>query len=155
MGYPINRRNSNGLTALAEAANLGQADLLRVLLENGANPYITDNKGECAVSFALRNGNKLLLEDIVKYAGTKRDISGEGILHYAARIADQATVNTLLSMGLDEYSMSATSILRIRSLMKKFDTKDLKELANEACFVSETAEENEKLVNDLMKKINK
>ena len=61
----------------------------------------------------------------------------------------------LLSMGLDEYSMSATSILRIRSLMKKFDTKDLKELANEACFVSETAEENEKLVNDLMKKINK
>lgn len=102
MGYPINRRNSNGLTALAEAANLGQADLLRVLLENGANPYITDNKGECAVSFALRNGNKLLLEDIVKYAGTKRDISGEGILHYAARIADQATVNTLLSMGLDK-----------------------------------------------------
>ena len=61
----------------------------------------------------------------------------------------------LLSMGLDEYSMSATSILRIRSLMKKFDTKDLKELANEACFVSETAEENEKLVNDLMKKIDK
>jgi phosphotransferase system enzyme I (PtsI) len=58
-------------------------------------------------------------------------------------------------MGLDEYSMSATSILRIRSLMKNFDTKDLKELANEACFVSETAEENEKLVNDLMKKINK
>ena len=61
----------------------------------------------------------------------------------------------LLSMGLDEYSMSATSILRIRSLMKKLDTKDLKELANEACFVSETAEENEKLVEDLMKKINK
>ena len=68
---------------------------------------------------------------------------------------DNTMFPILLSMGLDEYSMSATSILRIRSLMKKFDTKDLKELANEACFVSETAEENEKLVNDLMKKINK
>ena len=68
---------------------------------------------------------------------------------------DNTMFPILLSMGLDEYSMSATSILRIRSLMKNFDTKDLKELANEACFVSETAEENEKLVNDLMKKINK
>lgn len=68
---------------------------------------------------------------------------------------DNTMFPILLSMGLDEYSMSATSILRIRSLMKKLDTKDLKELANEACFVSETAEENEKLVEDLMKKINK
>ena len=41
----------------------------------------------------------------------------------------------LLSMGLDEYSMSATSILRIRSLMKKINTEDIKELANKACFV--------------------
>ncbi|RMC24945.1 MULTISPECIES: phosphoenolpyruvate--protein phosphotransferase [unclassified Lactobacillus] len=61
----------------------------------------------------------------------------------------------LLSMGLDEYSMSATSILRIRSLMKKLNTEDIKELANKACYVSETAEENEKLVNDLMKEVNK
>ena len=61
----------------------------------------------------------------------------------------------LLSMGLDEYSMSATSILRIRSLMKKLNTADIKELANEACYVSETAEDNEKLVNNLMKKLNK
>jgi len=60
----------------------------------------------------------------------------------------------LLSMGLDEYSMSATSILRIRSLMKKLNTEDIKELANTACFISETAEENEKLVDDLMKKFN-
>lgn len=102
MGYPINRRNSDGLTALAEAANSGQAELLRVLLENGADPYITDNKGECAVSFALSSGSSLLLEDIVTYAGDRRDISGEGILHYAARIADAETVNTLLSMGLDK-----------------------------------------------------
>lgn len=59
----------------------------------------------------------------------------------------------LLSMGLDEYSMSATSILRIRSLMKKLNTEDIKDLANQACFVSETAEDNEKLVNDLMSKL--
>ena len=60
----------------------------------------------------------------------------------------------LLSMGLDEYSMSASSILRIRSLMKKINTEDIKELANKACFVSETADENKKLVEETMKKLN-
>lgn len=60
----------------------------------------------------------------------------------------------LLSMGLDEYSMSATSILRIRSLMEKINTEDIKELANKACFVSETADENKKLVEETMKKLN-
>lgn len=59
----------------------------------------------------------------------------------------------LLSMGLDEYSMSATSILRIRSLMKKINTEDIKELANEACDVSETYEENKKLVEKTMEKL--
>ncbi|WP_297817266.1 phosphoenolpyruvate--protein phosphotransferase [uncultured Lactobacillus sp.] len=59
----------------------------------------------------------------------------------------------LLSMGLDEYSMSATSILRIRSLMKQINTEDIKELANKACYVSETYEENEKLVQETMKKL--
>ena len=62
--------------------------------------------------------------------------------------------NTMFPMGLDEYSMSATSILRIRSLMKKINTEDIKELANKACFVSETADENKKLVEETMKKLN-
>lgn len=68
---------------------------------------------------------------------------------------DEIMFPILLSMGLDEYSMSATSILRIRSLMKKLNTADLKELANQACFVSETADDNEKLVKDFMAKLEK
>lgn len=61
----------------------------------------------------------------------------------------------LLAMGLDEYSMSATSILRIRDEMKKIDTADLKGLVEKAINVSETNEDNIKLVNELMAKINK
>ncbi|MDF7672325.1 phosphoenolpyruvate--protein phosphotransferase [Lactobacillus sp. ESL0701] len=68
---------------------------------------------------------------------------------------DSTMFPILLSMGLDEYSMSATSILRIRSLMKKLNTEDLKELANKACYISETAEENEQLVADLMNQVDK
>ncbi|MDF7683678.1 phosphoenolpyruvate--protein phosphotransferase [Lactobacillus sp. ESL0679] len=68
---------------------------------------------------------------------------------------DSTMFPILLSMGLDEYSMSATSILRIRSLMREFNTEDIKELANKACYISETAEENEQLVADLMNKVDK
>ena len=38
--------------------------------------------------------------------------------------------------------------------MKKINTEDIKELANEACYVSETNEQNEKLVEETMAKLN-
>lgn len=43
---------------------------------------------------------------------------------------DQTAVPLLVGMGLDEFSMSATSILRTRSLMKKLDTAKMEEYAN-------------------------
>ena len=45
---------------------------------------------------------------------------------------DQTAVPLLVGMGLDEFSMSATSILRTRSLMKKLDTAKMEEYANRA-----------------------
>jgi ankyrin repeat protein len=42
-----------------------------------------------------------ILDEIVKLAGNKTDYQGEGILHYAARIADAKTVQKLLEKGLD------------------------------------------------------
>lgn len=61
----------------------------------------------------------------------------------------------LLAMGLDEYSMSATSILRIRSEMKKINTADLAGLADKAINESQTNADNEKLVADFMSKYSK
>ena len=37
-----------------------------------------------------------------------------------------------MGMGLDEFSMSATSILKTRSLMKRLDTTKMAELADRA-----------------------
>ena len=45
---------------------------------------------------------------------------------------DQIAVPLLLGLGLDEFSMSATSILKTRSLIKKLDSKEMKELADKA-----------------------
>ena len=54
---------------------------------------------------------------------------------------DQTAVPLLVGMGLDEFSMSATSILRTRSLMKKLDTAKMEEYANRALTECATMEE--------------
>ena len=53
----------------------------------------------------------------------------------------QTAVPLLVGMGLDEFSMSATSILRTRSLMKKLDTAKMEEYANRALTECSTMEE--------------
>jgi phosphotransferase system enzyme I (PtsI) len=61
---------------------------------------------------------------------------------------DQTAVPLLVGMGLDEFSMSATSILKTRSLMKRLDTEKMKELANKALNETDTMEEVVALVNE-------
>jgi len=59
---------------------------------------------------------------------------------------DQMAVPLLVGMGLDEFSMSATSILKTRSLMKKLDTAQMQELAEKALNDAETMQEVVSLV---------
>lgn len=54
---------------------------------------------------------------------------------------DQTAVPLLVGMGLDEFSMSATSILKTRSLMKRLDTAKMAELADRALKECDTMEE--------------
>jgi phosphotransferase system enzyme I (PtsI) len=59
---------------------------------------------------------------------------------------DQTAIPLLIGLGLDEFSMSASSILPARSLISKLTVSDMKQLANEALTKS-TAEEVVELVN--------
>ncbi|MBT2732850.1 phosphoenolpyruvate--protein phosphotransferase [Carnobacterium sp. ISL-102] len=64
---------------------------------------------------------------------------------------DQTAVPLLLGLGLDEFSMSASSILKTRSLMKRLDTKKMTELADKAINDCDTADEVVKLVETYTK----
>ncbi|MBO1102058.1 phosphoenolpyruvate--protein phosphotransferase [Enterococcus hirae] len=64
---------------------------------------------------------------------------------------DQTAVPLLVGMGLDEFSMSATSILKTRSLMKRLDTTKMAELADRALKEFDTMEEVVELVNEYVK----
>jgi phosphotransferase system enzyme I (PtsI) len=61
---------------------------------------------------------------------------------------DQMAVPLLMGIGLDEFSMSATSILKTRSLMKRLDTTKMQELANRALKDCDTMEEVVALVEE-------
>lgn len=64
---------------------------------------------------------------------------------------DQTAVPLLMGMGLDEFSMSATSVLKTRSLMKRLSTTDMQELADRALKECDTLEEVFELVEQYVK----
>ena len=64
---------------------------------------------------------------------------------------DQTAVPLLMGLGLDEFSMSASSILKTRSLMKRLDTTKMAELADKAINDCDTAEEVVALVESYTK----
>ena len=59
---------------------------------------------------------------------------------------DRLALPLLMGMGLDEYSMSATSILRTRSMMRKLDINECQKLYQEAVTKCETAGQVRELV---------
>ncbi len=65
---------------------------------------------------------------------------------------DQTAVPLLMGIGLDEFSMSATSILKTRSLMKTLDTSKMKELADRALTECDTMEEVLELMQEYVTK---
>lgn len=64
---------------------------------------------------------------------------------------DQMAVPLLLGMGLDEFSMSPTSVLQTRSLISKLDSKEMAALADKAINECSTAEEVVELVEAAVK----
>lgn len=64
---------------------------------------------------------------------------------------DQTAVPLLVGMGLDEFSMSATSILQTRALMKKLDTIRMQEMTQKALTECATMEEVVSLVGEYTK----
>lgn len=66
-------------------------------------------------------------------------------------VSDQTAVPLLVGMGLDEFSMSATSVLKTRSLMKRLSTTDMQELAKRALEDCDTMEEVVELIEQYVK----
>lgn len=108
------------------------------------------DRGNEHVSYLYQPYNPSILR-LVKHVIDSAHAEGKWAGMCGEAAGDPIMVPLLLGMGLDEYSMSATSVLKVRSLMKKLSTEDMKALVDKAINESETNDDNKKLVEEFTK----
>ncbi|KRO16700.1 phosphoenolpyruvate--protein phosphotransferase [Lacticaseibacillus saniviri] len=103
------------------------------------------DRGNEHVSYLYQPYNPSILR-LVKHVIDSAHKEGKWAGMCGEAAGDPIMVPILLGMGLDEYSMSATSVLKIRSLMKRLSTADMAKLADQALNESISNDENLALV---------
>ena len=107
------------------------------------------DRGNEHVSYLYQPYNPSLLR-LIKQVIDTAHAEGKWAGMCGEMAGDQIAVPILMGLGLDEFSMSATSMLQTRSLMKRLNTAEVKTLADKALEL-ETNEEVQKLVEDSRK----
>jgi len=103
------------------------------------------DRGNERVSYLYQPYNPSLLR-LIKHVIDAAHANGR-IAGMCGEVAgDQVAVPLLMGLGLDEFSMSSTSVLKTRSLMKKIDTTKMAALADKALNECVTNEEVKELV---------
>lgn len=92
----INHNSGNG-TALAAAALKGNVQMVKLLLENKANPDLADGTGMTPLLYAAQFDNKDIITLLLKYKANKALANKEGksAMDYAVFNKNQETINLL------------------------------------------------------------
>jgi hypothetical protein len=93
----------NGIesTALAQAVQRGNRELVKILLDAGADVDGKNNDGLTALMYLNDNATAEIVRDLIK-AGAKVDLadeSGQNALHHAASYADTEVLQALIDAG--------------------------------------------------------
>lgn len=108
------------------------------------------DRGNEHVSYLYQPYNPSILR-LIKHVIDSAHAEGKWAGMCGEAAGDPIMVPLLVGLGLDEFSMSATSILKVRSLMKHLNTEDMAKLTDTALNVSLTNDENIKLVKENVK----
>ncbi len=112
---PLSSLNAAQLAKEVDFFSIGTNDLIQY--------SFAADRGNEAVSYLYQPLNPAFLS-LVKHVITSAHENGAKAAMCGEMAGDEMALPLLMGMGLDEYSMSATSILRTRSMMKKLDTKE-------------------------------
>lgn len=111
------------LAALNAAQPAKEVDFFSIGTNDLIQYSFAADRGNEAVSYLYQPLNPAFLS-LVKHVITSAHENGAKAAMCGEMAGDEMALPLLMGMGLDEYSMSATSILRTRSMMKKLDTKE-------------------------------
>ena len=89
------------------------------------------DRGNDKVAYLYQPYNPSILR-LISNVITAAHNEGKFVAMCGEMAGDPIAVPVLMGMGLDEFSMSAPSVLQTRSLMKKLNTADMKLLAEKA-----------------------
>lgn len=104
------------------------------------------------VSYLYQPYNPAILT-LLKHVIDSAHAEGKWVGMCGEMAGDQTAVPLLLGLGLDEFSMSASSVLKTRSLVAKLDFKEMEKLANKAINECATVEEVIALVEEMQELI--
>ncbi|CAI4230935.1 unnamed protein product [Auanema sp. JU1783] len=111
-GCVIDARTSDGSTPLHDAARAHRADLLRILLENGASTEILDEKGDTAFLTSVRNGSYACAKILLTEANINIHVSNkinQTALHICASLPSNKVEDSFSAGDLCELILSSDS----------------------------------------------
>ncbi|AMV37802.1 ankyrin repeat domain-containing protein [Planctomyces sp. SH-PL62] len=124
-GMDVDAGSASGITALMQAVGWGQFDVVRLLLDRGADPNLTDAQGYSATTCAIaapRNGHEML--PILLAAGGRRQTLPDAVWS-----GDVELARTLLDEGADvDFGKGWTyhgTMLQVASLLGDLAMVDL------------------------------
>ena len=101
----INQKFDNGMTALMQACRFGQMEIVKLLLQAGADINLTNNDGNNALWLACFSGDthtiRVLIENGVNI--DNQNVTGATALIYAASAGKASIVQQLLEAGADPH----------------------------------------------------
>ena len=136
---PLAALNAERLAAEVDFFSIGTNDLIQYCF--------AADRGNDSVSYLYQPLNPTFLK-LIKHiidAGHTHDTT---VAMFGEMSGDRYALPLLIGMGLDVYSMSASSILRTRSMMKQLDSKKCQELYQQAVTTCDSMTGVKKLVQD-------
>ena len=136
---PLAALNAERLAAEVDFFSIGTNDLIQYCF--------AADRGNDSVSYLYQPLNPTFLK-LIKHiidAGHTHDTT---VAMCGEMAGDRYALPLLIGMGLDVYSMSASSILRTRSMMKQLDSKKCQELYQQAVTTCDSMTGVKKLVQD-------
>jgi len=98
---PLDAQDLKGITPLGYAIGANRIAVVKLLLDQRANPYAVDSKGNCGLHYAAGYGRKELLEYLIKVGANVNQSNAQGQTPLAVATMNQqaAAVQLLQSHG--------------------------------------------------------
>jgi ankyrin repeat protein len=133
-GAPANAHTADGTTPLMVAALHGSPEMVKLLLDHGADPRAVDKRGASALLFAVGDARKVGLLLAQGADVNARTSTGNTPLIAAAAYTDNLEViKLLLDKGADLQSVNSNNVSALGAAVYASDAKSVKFFLDQGC----------------------